>query len=373
MKRLAEQIIRGQSRDESAEALLRDASRSHRERLGPDGARLLARLVAAYFRWLRNTKGAKPEERLQQAIDLDDRFRDNPASIGDAECSKAVPEWVSEVVAAPPGWHRALQKRAPLWLRARPGIAGKVRAALEDCRAPFKAVPDALIFESERDIFRTDSFLEGDCEVQDLSSHLTSLACAPNPGSTWWDACAGEGGKTMHLADLMSNKGLIWASDKAAWRLDKLQKRAARLKRFNIRTVPWAGGAQPPTRTKFDGVLVDAPCSGLGTWHRDPWARWTTTQADILELAELQTHLLHIAAGSVKPGGRLVFAVCTVTRPETLGVVEAFEAAHPEFKAAPLGLPKVTGVCPDPSATRLQIWQGDVPCNGMFIAAWTRA
>jgi 16S rRNA (cytosine967-C5)-methyltransferase len=176
----------------------------------------------------------------------------------------------------------------------------------------------------------------------------------------------------MHLADLMDNRGLLWASDKAEWRLATLRKRAARLGRFNIRTASWAGGAQLPTRTKFDGVLVDAPCSGLGTWHRDPWARWTTQPSDVEELAALQTLLLGHAAAAVKPGGRLVYAVCTVTTTETTAITDAFEAAHPEFRRAPLGLPVVDGVCRGPEVQRLQVWQGAIGANGMFIAAWVR-
>ncbi|MGC8000561.1 hypothetical protein ACP3XN_24520, partial [Salmonella enterica] len=83
----------------------------------------------------------------------------------------------------------------------------------------------------------------------------------------------------------MENSGLIWASDRAAWRLQKLKRRTARAKVFNYRVAMWDGGVKLPTKTKFDGVLVDAPCSGLGTWQRNPHARWTTTPGDVAELA----------------------------------------------------------------------------------------
>jgi 16S rRNA (cytosine967-C5)-methyltransferase len=101
----------------------------------------------------------------------------------------------------------------------------------------------------------------------------------------------------------MSNEGLIWASDRAQWRLAKLKQlkqRAARAKMFNYRAALWDGGDHLPTRTLFDGVLVDAPCSGVGTWHRNPHARWTTTANDVLELAEIQKRLLAEAARAVK-------------------------------------------------------------------------
>src|SRR6185295_17316743 len=128
--------------------------------------------------------------------------------------------------------------------------------------------------------------------------------------------CAGEGGKTMHLSALMENKGLIWASDRAAWRLKNLKRRAARAKVFNFRSELWDGGAKLPTKTKFDGILVDAPCSGVGTWQRNPHARWTTTLDDVRELGAVQLQLLDRVAGSLKPEGRLIYSVCTLTRTE---------------------------------------------------------
>ncbi|MBI4627026.1 MAG: RsmB/NOP family class I SAM-dependent RNA methyltransferase, partial [Verrucomicrobia bacterium] len=155
---------------------------------------------------------------------------------------------------------------------------------------------------------------------------------APKPGETWWDACAGEGGKTLHLADLMMNKGVVWATDRSDKRLDTLKRRAARAKLFNYRTEFWDGGSRLPTKIKFDGILLDAPCSGVGTWQRNPHARWTTTPDDVRELAATQRVLLENVCGSLKPGGRLIYAVCTLTRSETTAVADAFTAAHPELE-----------------------------------------
>ena len=117
-----------------------------------------------------------------------------------------------------------------------------------------------------------------------------------------------------------------------------------------------------PTKTKFDGVLIDAPCSGVGTWQRNPHARWSTTLEDVRELADLQAQLLNHVAGSLKPGGRLIYSVCTLTRSETTAVAEAFAATHPELE--PLA---VLGGAP-----QRFIWPQDVNANGMFIAAWKR-
>lgn len=179
----------------------------------------------------------------------------------------------------------------------------------------------------------------------------------------------GEGGKLLHLSELMENKGLIWASDRAEWRLKNLKRRTARAKCFNYRAAHWDGGAKLPTKTKFDGVLVDAPCSGLGTWQRNPHARWTTTPEDVRELGALQRQLLSHAAGSVKPGGKLVYSVCTLTRPETTAVAEAFQQAHPDFE--PATLPSLA-VKPLPPTAALTIWPQDLAGNGMFVASWRR-
>jgi 16S rRNA (cytosine967-C5)-methyltransferase len=160
----------------------------------------------------------------------------------------------------------------------------------------------------------------------------------------------------------MQNKGLIWSSDRSTRRLDTLKRRAARAKLFNYRTVLWDGAAKPPTKTKFDGILLDAPCSGVGTWQRNPHARWTTTPADVAELAGIQRQLLENVSPSLKPGGRLIYAVCTLTRSETTAVADAFTAAHPELEPQP-----VLGKTP-----QLTLWPHELNANGMFIAEWKK-
>ncbi len=239
--------------------------------------------------------------------------------------------------------------------------------SLGDCRPAASHLSEAFEYLGEKDLFRTDRFHAGDFELQDLSSQAVGFVCDPQPGQTWWDACAGEGGKLLHLSDLMSNKGLIWASDRAEWRLRLLKRRAARAKAFNFRSVLWNGGPKLPTKTRFDGVLVDAPCSGVGTWQRNPHARWTTTPQDVAELAEVQAGLLVRSAGSLKPGGKLVYAVCTLTRAETIGVVNRVSAGCPALRAAPFRHPLVPEAKP---ADVCVIHPQDHGSNGMFLAAW---
>jgi 16S rRNA (cytosine967-C5)-methyltransferase len=226
-------------------------------------------------------------------------------------------------------------------------------------------------YKGEEDLFRRAEFHAGEFEIQDISSQAVGWLCAPKPGETWWDACSGQGGKLLHLSDLMENKGLIWASDRAEWRLQKLKRRTGRAKVFNYRAALWDGGAKLPTKTKFDGVLVDAPCSGVGTWQRNPHARWTTTLQDVQELAGVQKDLLAHAAASVKLGGKLIYAVCTLTKAETTEIVEHFQQAQPEFE--PMMLEFAVGENSKnllPSSSPMTIWPQDLGGNGMFVAAW---
>jgi 16S rRNA (cytosine967-C5)-methyltransferase len=233
-------------------------------------------------------------------------------------------------------------------------------------------VPDAVRYAGAVDVFRSPAFAGGRCEIQDIASQAVGVVCAPQPGEKWWDACAGEGGKTLHLCDLMQNRGVVWSSDRAAQRLEVLRRRAARAKLFNYRLAPWSGGPRPPTRTLFDGVLVDAPCSGIGTWHRNPHARWTTGPADVGELAAIQEKLLATGALAVRPGGRLAYAVCTLTREETEGVADGFSQTHPQFAPAAFADLFAFAGAVAPQVTRVA-WEPQVTGgNGMFVAVWRR-
>jgi 16S rRNA (cytosine967-C5)-methyltransferase len=232
---------------------------------------------------------------------------------------------------------------------------------------------EAVEYQGRRDLFETEPFKQGAFELQDISSQAVGVLCAPKPGEVWWDACAGEGGKTLHLADLMQGRGQVFASDKADWRLAKLKQRAARAMVQNYQSAPWDGGGRLPFDVKFDGVLVDAPCSGVGTWQRNPHARWTTTANDAHELAALQLQLLNHAAVALKPGGRLVYAVCTLTRAETTGVVDRFAQANPGFEPLSLPLLRDEAVKLGVKGTPAQfIWPQEFQGNGMFVTQWRR-
>lgn len=310
------------------------------------------------------------EEQLRQARKLNRAFLNEPASIPDSDFVKAVPEWTKDHVDVSTAWLKSLQLEPKLWLRARPGKGRELAEKLGECWiAGDGPLSETLEYEGSQDLFRTPEFHAGEFELQDISSQMVGLICAPNPGETWWDACAGEGGKTLHLGDLMQNKGLIWASDRAEWRLKRLKLRAGRAKIFNYRSVIWDGGAKLPTKTKFNGILIDAPCSGVGTWQRNPHARWTTTLKDVQELAEVQKQLIAYAMPALKPGGKLVYSVCTLTREETSEVAAEISKRFPELKVMSLINPL------KPGTTSEQIWFSpqEMGGNGMFVCAWQKA
>ncbi|HVU23917.1 MAG TPA: RsmB/NOP family class I SAM-dependent RNA methyltransferase [Opitutus sp.] len=373
----AARIVAAVAPDLPADAALRHYFLETR-RLHPRERRAISRVVFAYFRWLQWLDSrASLQKQLARAAELHERFAADPKSVKpETLAARAVPDWLRDEMELPTAYLQQLQRDPALWLRARPGTAAKLAHDLGDCEPPVAAsgftalgsplaAPNALRYAGRHDLFISPQFHAGAFEIQDLASQLVSIACAPQPKQTWWDACAGEGGKTLHLADLMENKGLIWSTDRSHRRLEILKRRAARAQVFNYRTALWDGAARLPTKTRFDGILVDAPCSGVGTWQRNPHARWTTTPADVRELAARQLELLTHAAPALKPGGRLVYSVCTLTRAETTAVASAFTAAHPDLE--PLAL--------SPSSSHncyLVLLPHELNANGMFIAAWRR-
>jgi 16S rRNA (cytosine967-C5)-methyltransferase len=351
-----------------ADAVLKDELKV--ARLSPADSSAVANLVFTYFRWrgwLNPTD--KIERQFDQVWDLDVRFHENPTGFSTDELLKAVPAWARNEIDISREWLLSLQTPPSLWLRAKHETRDQLAEKLGDCVQGPEQLPDSLEYRGTKDLFRTPEFHAGEFEVQDIASQFVGALCDPKPGETWWDACAGEGGKLLHLSELMQNKGLIWASDRSERRLANLRRRTARAKVFNYRVAPWDGGSKLPTKTKFDGVLIDAPCSGAGTWQRNPHARWTTTIDDVRELGEVQRQLILNAATSLKPGGRLIYAVCTLTRTETERVADLCLQQLSGF--APLSLPAWPSERPVTSHQRW-IWPQDHRGNGMFVAAWQR-
>lgn len=365
----AARIIDQVSAENPADYVLRGELGAARH-LGPGEKRDISRAVFVYYRWLRwLDPKASVQSRVASALDLQRKFDANPSSVKtETLAARAVPEWLKGELDLTPEYLRHLQTDAALWIRVQKEFAAALPRSLGHCEtSPSPLIPEArrattLRYSGSVDLFKTSEFQQGVFEIQDLASQLVGYAANPQPSETWWDTCAGEGGKTLHLSDLMDNKGLIWATDRNNGRLATLRKRAGRAQAFNYRAVTWNGGPFLPTKTKFDGILVDAPCSGVGTWQRNPHARWTTTPDDVKELAEIQLQLLNHSAPALKPGGRLVYAVCTLTKSETTKIADAFTAAHPDFVPDP-----VLGQAP-----QLHLWPQEINANGMFVAAWKR-
>lgn len=363
-------IIQQSGRTEPADATLRRELRA-RGWLTPGERRQISQAVFDYFRWFGWMDPQSPlEKQITKATQLAEQFESDPGTISDAELlERALPTWIRDHVDVTARFCRVLQHRPSLWIRARPGKGREIARRLNDCQ-PAGAGPlsDALKYTGSTDLFATAEFHAGQFEIQDLSSQWVVLLCDPRQGHSWWDACAGEGGKMLFLSDLMLNRGLIWASDRSERRLRHLKRRAARAGIFNYRAASWDGSRKLPTKTAFDGVLVDAPCTGVGTWQRNPHARWTVTAADVQELAAVQAQLLENASVGVRPGGKLIYSVCTLTSPETTQVAEGFTKRHPEFELLHVPDPLSSA----PAAAQHFLWPQDHGGTGMFVALWRR-
>jgi 16S rRNA (cytosine967-C5)-methyltransferase len=198
--------------------------------------------------------------------------------------------------------------------------------------------PEGLRLEGRPAINLHPLFLEGAVEVQDEGSQLLCHLVAPKRGEMVVDFCAGAGGKTLALGALMRSTGRLYAFDISPKRLAGLKPRLARSGLSNVHPQRIEGVNDPRVKRlagKIDRVLVDAPCSGLGTLRRNPDMKWRQTPEDIIELAGKQASLLAAAAKLVKPGGRVVYATCSILEEENKGIAEAFLASHAQFRLVP--------------------------------------
>ncbi|HET7765832.1 MAG TPA: RsmB/NOP family class I SAM-dependent RNA methyltransferase [Burkholderiales bacterium] len=198
--------------------------------------------------------------------------------------------------------------------------------------------PEGVRLDARPAINRHPLFLEGSVEVQDEGSQLLCHLVAPKRGEMVVDFCAGAGGKTLALGALMRSTGRLYAFDISPKRLASLKPRLARSGLSNVHPQRIEGARDPRVKRlagKIDRVLVDAPCSGLGTLRRNPDMKWRQTPEDVGELAGKQASLLAAAATLVKPGGRLVYATCSILEEENRAVAEAFLAGNLEFGLLP--------------------------------------
>ena len=270
----------------------------------------------------------------------------------------------------------ALNQRAPLTVRAnllkntRDELLSTLRA--EGSRVePTRLSPWGATFTGRTNVFALRAFKAGLFEVQDEGSQLIALACQARPGQLVVDACAGAGGKTLALASEMRNKGRLVASDRDGRRLDELRPRARRagVHNWEARAVPESTDARiADLRAQADVVLVDAPCSGLGALRRNPDARWRLDAQEVASFPPRQKWILERYARLVKPGGRLVYATCSINRGENEDVRAAFLGAHPEFAPAQ-ALPESAGLG---AGAEIQLLPHLHGTDGFYIAAFRR-
>lgn len=232
---------------------------------------------------------------------------------------------------------------AEVTLRAEPNKATRENAVTELEKLGFQCVetsisPSGIKLLTRAKIDDSDLYKRGLIEVQDESSQLVSFALAPKPGESVLDACAGAGGKSLHIASLMNNKGEIISCDVESHKLNELRKRASRCG-YDIISTYTVGAKMPKPLAgrKFDRILVDAPCSGSGTIRRDPTRKYKLTQRVIEKFASRQKEILSFYSEFVRVGGVLVYATCSMFRDENIEVAESFLASHPEFEPYPFG------------------------------------
>lgn len=302
---------------------------------------------------------------------LFDGSRHGPATVMPAEPVAAggiAPAWLEQELAESgiePGDWPALLARAPLDIRCNP-LRGQADLPLAGEALP---TPSGLRFPFGTPVEQWPAYQSGRIEIQDAGSQLACQAVGARPGEKVIDLCAGAGGKTLALAAEMDNRGRIVACDVDRARLARLAPRAERagvaIIEERLLDPGREAGALADLVGSADRVLVDAPCSGTGTWRRNPEARWRLVPDQLQRYAAIQARLLDLAATLVRPGGRLVFVTCSLLDQEGANQAEAFLARHPQWRA---DLPQLPAGSPRGAGLRLSPARDST--DGFFIACF---
>jgi len=301
-----------------------------------------------------------------------------------------LPDWIAQPLQLQLGdegfWAlvASLDEAAPLDLRVntfktkREAAQTSLAAAgIEAALTPYS--PWGLRIHGRPALQKLPLFTQGEVEVQDEGSQLLALLTDAKRGEMVVDFCAGAGGKTLALGAAMRNTGRLYAFDVAGHRLEALKPRLARSGLSNVYPVHIAHERDERIKRlagKIDRVLVDAPCSGLGTLRRNPDLKWRQSPKAVQELSLKQTAILAGAARLLKPGGRLVYATCSLLASENEAVCQAFVASHPGFAPVPVG--DVLGELKVANADRLvqggnlRLWPHLHATDGFFAAIWAR-
>ena len=301
-----------------------------------------------------------------------------------------LPDWLAGALRQQQGeqafWPlvNALDQVAPLDLRVNTLKTKRelMQRALADAGITAELTPYSpwgLRIASKPDLSKLDLFIHGNVEVQDEGSQLLAALVDAKRGEMVVDFCAGAGGKTLALGAAMRSTGRLYAFDVSAHRLDAMKPRLARSGLSNVHPAQLSHERDERIKRlagKIDRVLIDAPCSGLGTLRRNPDLKWRQSPASVAEMQVKQQAILASAARLLKPGGRLVYATCSLLREENEDMVAAFEAAHPGF--TPLdagelltkaGVERAGDLVQD---GKLRLWPQRHGTDGFFAAAWQR-
>jgi len=302
-----------------------------------------------------------------------------------------LPAWLAQALEAQLGSEiQALadvwQRPAPLDLRVNTQLAKRAEvqkelASVGIATEPTPYSPWGLRLQEKPALQRTDAFIRGAIEVQDEGSQLLALLVDARRGEMVVDFCAGAGGKTLALGAAMRNTGRLYAFDVSAHRLEALKPRLARSGLSNVHPAAIAHERDDRIKRlagKIDRVLVDAPCSGLGTLRRNPDLKWRQSAQAVQELSVKQAAILDSAARLVKSGGRLVYATCSVLPEENERIAEAFAQTHPDFVPEPvvsllqnLKVADAVSLC-TPDGRFLRLWPHRHGTDGFFAAVWQR-
>jgi len=305
-----------------------------------------------------------------------------------------LPEWLVEPLKQQLGgefWALAdsLNQPAPLDLRVNTVVGKREEVQRELKQAGLQAQPTpyspwGLRLQGKPSVNKLPAFERGAIEVQDEGSQLLALLLDAKRGEMVVDFCAGAGGKTLAIGASMRNTGRLYAFDTSAHRLDALKPRLARSKLSNVHPAAIAHERDDRVKRlagKIDRVIVDAPCSGLGTLRRNPDLKWRQSPQSVQEMTAKQAAILQSAARLLKPGGRLIYATCSMLPQENEDIAQAFSAEHAEFSAVPVsdvltGL-KVTGAAQlcsggEGGGQFLRLWPHRHGTDGFFAAIWLK-
>mgnify|MGYP003645610513 CR=1 FL=1 len=310
-------------------------------------------VYAAIRRW-----GERPENGRQAVLgliteqpELRELFSGSnygPAAIAENEPVAAgpqIPNWLAEQFASLIGEpeRQALFDRAPLHIRVNGQRSTDLEVRSAWPEAVSLALPHGYELPTGTQLENKTLYREGAVEIQDLGSQAIAMAGAAGKPELVLDLCAGAGGKTLALAAMLAADSQIVAADTDRGRLSRIDPRKRRAQARNIETVLLAPGEEMDAlqhlKGRCDLVLIDAPCSGTGTWRRNPELRWRMTPKRLDHTTELQQRLFDLGSAMVKPGGRLVYAVCSLLDAEGGEQTEKFLESHPGWREIPIDLP----------------------------------